>query len=156
MSVSYGMPSPPQACGTRYVVALRLCFTKIDINLRKRDILHVKKSKTHNITVSHTLFTVTMDKITIQSRRFYRPVKAFRHQEKRIQATEKGVPCRKRPAVHSSHRTVTEMVLSPLTRKKKPSGTVLRFLLLHLYNLPDRRKRRNEQSVILTTDRNEN
>ena len=119
MSVSYGMPSPPQACGTRYVVALRLCFTKIDINLRKRDILHVKKSKTHNITVSHTLFTVTMDKITIQSRRFYRPVKAFRHQEKRIQATEKGVPCRKRPAVHGSHRTVTEMVLSPLTRKKK-------------------------------------
>ena len=92
---------------------------KIDNNLRKRDILHVKKSKTHNITVSHTLFTVTMDKITIQSRRFYRPVKAFRHQEKRIQATEKGVPCRKRPAVHGSHRTVTEMVLlSPLTRKK--------------------------------------
>ncbi len=82
MSVSYGMPSPPQACGTRYVVALRLCFTKIDINLRKRDIRHVKKSKTHNITVSHTLFTVTMDKITIQSRRFYRPVKAFRHQGK--------------------------------------------------------------------------
>ena len=118
MSVSYGMPSPPQACGTRYVVALRLCFTKIDINLRKRDILHVKKSKTHNITVSHTLFTVTMDKITIQSRRFYRPVKAFRHQEKRIQATEKGVPCRKRPAVHGSHRTVTEMALSPLTQKK--------------------------------------
>ena len=119
MSVSYGMPSPPQACGTRYVVALRLCFTKININLRKRDILHVKKSKTHNIMVSHTIFTVTMDKITIQSRRFYRPVKAFRHQEKRIQATEKGVPCRKRPAVHGSHRTVTEMVLSPLTRKKK-------------------------------------